>query len=212
MTSAWEIAAVVLALLYLIFAIRQNILCWAAAMGSTMIYMFVMYNAALYMESALQIFYLAMAIFGWWSWRVNATSTEPAVSAMSKAVKSAGDDLEFTPLKVQTRPWQFHARMASIICLLTAGSGFLLSRYSDAALPFADAFTTWAAIVTTYMVAKKILENWLYWFVIDTISVFLYINRGLYLTAALFVVYLVLIVLGYRAWKRSMVGKATVPA
>ncbi len=165
------------------------------------------------MESALQIFYLGMAFFGWWSWRVSAASAESIVSSTAgQAAKSAGHGLESTLLKVHTRPWRFHATMVSIILFLTASSGFLLSRFTDAALPFADALTTWAAIVATYMVAKKILENWFYWFVIDTLSVFLYVNRGLYLTAALFVVYLVLIVIGYRAWKRSMVSGVAMPA
>jgi nicotinamide mononucleotide transporter len=71
---------------------------------------------------------------------------------------------------------------------------------TDAAFPFVDSFTTVAAIVTTFMVARKVLENWIYWFVIDGISVFVYVARGLELTAALFVVYLVLIVVGFRRW------------
>jgi nicotinamide mononucleotide transporter len=71
---------------------------------------------------------------------------------------------------------------------------------TDAAFPYFDSFTTVAAIVTTYMVARKVLENWLYWFVIDSISVYLYLARGLTLTALLFVLYLVLIVIGWRRW------------
>jgi nicotinamide mononucleotide transporter len=72
-------------------------------------------------------------------------------------------------------------------------------------LPFLDALTTWGAIVTTYMVANKVLENWVYWFVIDSISIYLFISRGLYFTALLFFLYLFMIVIGYRAWKRSHV-------
>lgn len=75
--------------------------------------------------------------------------------------------------------------------------------HTDAAFPYVDSFTTVAAVVTTYMVARKILENWGYWFVIDGISVYLYISRELYLTALLFVFYLVLIVIGFRAWWRD---------
>ena len=71
-------------------------------------------------------------------------------------------------------------------------------------MPYIDSFTTWAAIVTTWMVAKKIIQNWHYWFVIDSVSVYLYVSRGLWLTALLFVLYLVLIVIGYRAWRKSM--------
>jgi nicotinamide mononucleotide transporter len=80
----------------------------------------------------------------------------------------------------------------------------LLTHFTEAAMPYLDSFTTWGAIVTTWMVARKILENWIYWFVIDSVSVYLYISRELYLTSGLFLLYLVLIVIGYRAWRRSM--------
>lgn len=179
-----ELLAVALAVLYLLLAIRQNIWCWAAAAVSTGLYLFIMYHARLYMESALQVFYLAMAAYGWYQWR------------------RGGAD--HTGVQVTTWPWRFHLLAASMVFALVFASGFLLERYSDAALPFADAFTTWAAVVATWMVARKILENWIYWFVIDSVSVYLYLSRELYFTAALFVAYLVMIVFGYRSWRRSM--------
>ena len=88
--------------------------------------------------------------------------------------------------------------------LLVLVSGELLTRYSDAALPFLDSLTTWGAVVATYMVTRKILENWIYWFVIDAVSIGLYISRDLYFTAALFTAYLLMIVVGYRSWRASM--------
>jgi nicotinamide mononucleotide transporter len=84
----------------------------------------------------------------------------------------------------------------------------LWGRFSDAALPFLDSFTALSAIVATFMVARKILENWLYWFVIDTVSIGLYLDRELYFTAALFGLYLVLIVIGFRSWRSSMAGQS----
>jgi nicotinamide mononucleotide transporter len=81
-------------------------------------------------------------------------------------------------------------------------SGSLLNIYTKAALPFIDAFTTWGAIVATYMVAKKLLENWIYWFVIDSISILLFLSRELYLTSILFFVYLIIIYFGYRSWTK----------
>ena len=97
-----------------------------------------------------------------------------------------------------------HVYAVISVIILAILSGIVLEEYTQAALPFIDAFTTWGAIVTTYMVAKKILENWIYWFVIDSISIYLYTSRGLYLTAFLFVIYLVIIVFGYRSWKRTL--------
>jgi nicotinamide mononucleotide transporter len=182
--TGWEVVAVLLLVAYLLLAIRQNSLCWPAAIAGSAIYVFLMYGAGLYMESALQIFYIAMAVYGWWSWRHGWA--------------------ENNALPVMSWPLAFHVPVLVLIAVLTFLSGFLLSHYSDAAFPYVDSFTTWAAIVTTWMVARKILQNWHYWFVIDAISVYLYSSRGLYLTALLFCVYLVLIVVGYRAWKNSV--------
>lgn len=180
-----EVVAVLMAIAYLVLAIRQNIWCWAAAAVSTVLYLYIMYRANLYMESALQLFYLGMAAYGWQQWR-----------------KAAGEDSE---LRVSTWTPRRHALALGSIALLVLISGELLQRYSNAALPHVDSFTTWGAIVATYMVARKILENWVYWFVIDAVSVGLYLSRDLFFTAALFSAYLVMIVIGYRTWRASMV-------
>ena len=180
----WEILAVALAIAYLALAIRQNIWCWAAAAGSTLLYLFIMYLARLYMESVLQLFYLAMAAYGWYQWR------------------GGGDDQE--GLKVSTWPLRFHLLAIVSVLLLVFVSGQLLTHYSNAAMPFLDSLTTWGAVVATFMVTRKILENWIYWFIIDAVSIALYINRDLFFTAALFSAYLVMIVIGYRSWRASM--------
>ena len=182
--SVWEITAVVLALVYLVLAIRQSIACWFAAILSTSIYIVLMYQAGLYMESALQLFYIAMAVYGWIHWR-------------------RGEGPDHT-LEVTRRPLTWHALAIAVVLVITLLSGWLLTRHTDAALPYLDSFTTWGAIVATWMVARKILENWYYWFVIDSVSIYLYVSRGLFLTALLFALYLVLIVIGYRTWRRSM--------
>jgi nicotinamide mononucleotide transporter len=182
--SQWEIVAVVLAVAYLVLAIRQNIWCWAAAFASTSIYLVLMYQASLLMESALQVFYLGMAVYGWYQWR-------------------HGPESDHSLPVSRWRPAR-HAGVIVAVLIATLISGRLLSEYSTAALPYIDSFTTWGAIVATFMVARKILENWLYWFVIDSVSIYLYVNRELYLTALLFAGYLVLIVIGYLSWRRDM--------
>ena len=174
----------VLAIAYLVLAIRQSLACWGAAIGSAGIYTVLMFNAGLYMESLLQLFYIAMAFYGWRHW-------------------AAGDDSN-APLPVTDWPLAFHILPLLAIVVLSLTSGYLLENLSTAAFPYVDSFTTWGAIVTTWMVARKVLQNWHYWFVIDSVSVYLYTQRGLYLTALLFVAYLLLIVIGYRAWHRSI--------
>jgi len=182
--SFWEAAAVALAVTYLLLAIRQHAACWPAAIVSSGIYVVLMYQAGLYMESLLQFFYIAMAVYGWYCW----TSGGPR------------DD----GLAVSSWPPAWHAPPLLLIAMVSLLSGWLLERYTQAAYPYADSFTTWAAIVPTWMVARKVLQNWHYWFVIDAVSVWLYYQRGLLLTAGLFVVYLVLIVFGYRAWRETL--------
>ena len=180
----WEVLAVVLAIAYLVLAIRQNIWCWAAAAISTLLYLYIMFEARLYMESVLQLFYLATAAYGWHQWRRGGEGG--------------------TGLAVSTWPWRAHVAAVGSVMLLVVISGELLTRYSDAALPFLDSLTTWGAVVATFMVTRKILENWIYWFVIDAVSIVLYLDRELYFTVALFAGYLVMIVIGYRSWRASM--------
>ena len=181
---AWIIEGVgaVLAIAYLLLALKQNKLCWFAWIASSILYLYVMYQAGLYMESLLQVFYLCMGFYGLSQW--------------SKTI----NDNQNTYVHL----WSIgnHIFAISLVIVLSFLSGTLLSNFSNAALPFIDAFTTWGAIVASYMVAKKILENWIYWFIIDFISVFIFASRGLYFTSALFVTYLVIIYFGYKSWSK----------
>ena len=177
-----EITAIIFAILYLVLAVKQNIMCWPAAIISSVLYFFIMETAGLYMEAYLQVFYVAMGIYGWSQWR-----------------RSAINNTNFV---VNTWSKYQHMIAISIILALSLLSGFLLERYTDAALPFFDALATWGAVITTYMVAKQLLENWIYWFVIDATSIFLFISRDLWLTAALFMIYIVIIYFGYQSWSK----------
>jgi nicotinamide mononucleotide transporter len=181
---AWIIEGIgaALAIAYLLLALKQNRLCWFAWIASSILYLYVMYQAGLYMESLLQVFYLCMGFYGLSQW--------------SKTI----NDNQNTYVDL----WSTgnHIFAISLVIVLSFLSGTLLSNFSNAALPFIDAFTTWGAIVASYMVAKKILENWIYWFIIDFISVFIFASRGLYFTSALFVTYLVIIYFGYKSWSK----------
>ena len=110
--------------------------------------------------------------------------------------------------------WSLKTHVLAVlgILLATLASGILLIKISNAYFPFLDSFTTWASIVTTFMVAKKILENWIYWFVIDGISIYIYIDRELYFTAFLFAIYLVIVVIGFLSWLNEYRRKERNPA
>lgn len=181
-SSAWELAAVLLAIIYLILAVGEKIACWYAAFVSTLIFLVIFWKVKLYMESALQIYYLAMAIYGWHQWRQPKTESH------------------YLPI---TR-WsgRHHFVALAFIAITTLVSGYILHLHTDARLPWLDSFTTWASVVTTYMVTKKILENWLYWLVIDSVSIYLYVDRSLYFTALLFAIYIIIIGFGVYQWTR----------
>ena len=175
-----EIAAVVFAIIYLLLAVKQDVKCWFAAIISSILYFFIMYDAGLYMEAYLQIFYIMMAFYGLQQWR--------------------SVDTDAPQFIVRTWHKRMHIKIIVLIVIMTLISGFLLEKYTNAILPFIDGLTTWGAIVATYMVAKRLLENWIYWFVIDFISIFLFMSRGLFLTSGLFFIYLVIIYFGYMSW------------
>jgi len=179
-----EVVAVLLAIAYLVLAIRQNIWCWACAGISTAIYVWLFIDAKLYMESALNGFYFVMAIYGWTVWNSGRTNDHEK--------------------PVVVWPPRTHAFAVAAIAIASLVNGYLLTRYSDAAYPYVDSLTTWSAIWATFLVARKVLENWWYWLLIDVASIFIYWSRDLHLTALLFVIYVVMIPFGLIAWARSM--------
>jgi len=181
--SPLEATAVVLALAYIVLAMRQSRLCWVAAALSATIYIAIFTEVKLYMEAGLQLVYIAMALVGWSFW---------------------GKDQSDQTLAVTTRPLGFHLTAIAGISLAAAGTGFLLSHATDAARPYVDSTTTVAAVVCTWMVTQKILENWLYWIAINCVSVWLFMDRGLDLTSGLFVLYTVLSIAGYFTWRRAL--------
>lgn len=185
-----ETLAVVLAVAYLLLAIRENVLCWYCAFASSAIYVWIFGGVRLYMESLLNVFYVAMAVYGWWEW------------------KRGGE--EHQGVAISTWSGKMHLLSMAVILATSLVSGYLLTQSTDARLPFLDSFTTWASVFTTIMVARKILENWIYWIAIDSVSIYLYLDRGLYKTAALFTVYVIMAVFGYLAWRKHYLAQHSV--
>jgi nicotinamide mononucleotide transporter len=180
-----EWVAVLLAFAYLLLAVRQNAWCWACAIASSAIYLVLFAEAGLVMQSALQLFYIAMGAYGWWSWRHGAggAGTTPAVSRW---------------------PLRRHLALVAAVVVVTMVNGALVGGGERGALPYVDAFVAWASVVATWLVARKLLENWLYWIVIDSAAAALYASQGLRATAILFVVYVGIAVHGYFTWRADL--------
>jgi nicotinamide mononucleotide transporter len=189
LVSAWhdaswiELIAAVLAVAYLVLAIGQHISCWLAAFVSSCLYVWVFFQTRLYMGSALNVFYAVMAVYGFWQWR---------------------QGKEGTQLPIIRWPMTAHLAALALVLLLSLTTSWILRRYTPAALPFWDSLEFWASIYATFLVARKVYENWHWFFIIDALDVGLYFNRRLFATVLLFGVYLVLIVIGMREWRRSL--------
>lgn len=184
--------AVAFAIAYLLLAAREHLACWYCAFISSAIYTVIFWDVSLLMESLLNVFYVVMAVVGWYTWRQGGNRHEG--------------------VQIRTlRPWQ-HGAIVLGLLLMAAVNGWIMQRYTRAAWPYLDAFTTWASVLTTLLVVWKILENWLYWLLIDSISMYLYIDRALYLTAVLFALYLVIVLFGFAHWLKRYRNQPPNPA
>lgn len=183
--TSWEMLAVFLSVSYLILAIKQNLWCWPAAFISTLIYSILFFDASLLMDSALNIFYLIMAIYGWYSWKYG-------------NIKNQNIELE-----ISTYGFTKNIQIILGLVILSLTLGYIMANYTSADYAYLDTFTTVFAVFTTYTLTKKVLENWLYWIVIDSVSIYIYINKGFYLTAILFTLYTILAFVAYNNWKKE---------
>lgn len=177
--SYWEYIAVFLSLAYLQLAIKESSWCWPAAFISTFIYTVMYWNGALLMESALNFYYMIMAVVGWRMWQK--TAEQSVVPIVSWSL-------------------QRHVKIIIVTASIAILLGYLTDTYTHAELAYLDSFTTCFAVVTTYLVAKKVLENFLYWIVIDAASIYLYFAKGYYPTLVLFVFYTIMVCWGYKRW------------
>ena len=183
--TSWEMLAVFLSVSYLLLAIKQNLWCWIAAFFSTLIYSILFFDASLLMDSALNIFYLVMAVYGWYSWKYG-------------NIKS-----QIEELNISTYGMAKNVKIIIFLIIISIILGYIMANYTSADFAYLDTFTTVFAVFSTYMLTKKVLENWLYWVIIDAVSIYIYIQKGFYITAVLFAVYTVLAVVAYIKWKNE---------
>jgi nicotinamide mononucleotide transporter len=186
--SPGEWLAVALALAYLVLAVRQHIACWFFAATSSAIFLWLFAGAGLVMQAALQVFYIAMAGYGWYSWRDGNAATH-------------------TTRAVASWPLLPHLFAIGGITVIAAASASLSTADSAATVRYADALTAWGSVFATWLVARKILENWLYWIALDLIAAGLYWSQGLSATAVLFLFYSVIAVQGYRSWRATLTAR-----
>lgn len=183
MTPVVEGIAVALGLAYVILAARQQRLCWIAGGISSALFLGIFWSADLPVQSALQGYYLLVALHGWHHWGRASNGGNGAPVAR----------------------WRLsgHVLALTLVALLTTAT-VLLRDTPTTPITVLDAGTGWGSALATWMAARKILENWLYWIAIDLLAGLLYLHSGLYLTALLYALYSIIAVIGWIQWRRSL--------
>ncbi|MGQ0383953.1 MAG: nicotinamide riboside transporter PnuC [Gammaproteobacteria bacterium] len=167
---------------YILLAIRQHRSCWIAGGLSCALYAWVFLRAALPLQAALQVLYVALSIYGWFAWKPGADATP----------------------RPQRWPLRLHLYSLAVVAAATAASVALLGQFTLSAAPLADSLGTWASVIATWLLARRFVDTWLWWMAVDTGLAALFASQGLWPTAALYLAYAVLAVTGWRAWRRAM--------
>ena len=186
-----ELLGVITGIIYLWLEYRASIYLWIAGIIMPAIYIFVYYEAGLYADFGINIYYLVIALYGWLAWKTG-------FSLFGKRGKSDGE------LPVSRMPWKTWAAMVVTYIITQGFIAWLLINYTDSTVPWADSFTTALSIVGMWMLARKYIEQWWVWCIVDVASSALYIYKGLYFTATLYAVYAIIAIFGYYKWKKMI--------
>ena len=180
-TSIVEWLAVTSSIIYVILAAKRLIICWFFAFIGSILFVYLCYIGKLYIESILQFFYVVMAIIGWINWKNSKTK------------------------KISIQKWTLNNHLINIILsgIFSIIIGYIFENYTNQENPYIDSFTTCYSLSATYMVTKKILGNWIYWIIIDLISIYLYATRGYHLTALQYIIFTFLALFGFIAWNNQ---------
>jgi nicotinamide mononucleotide transporter len=179
-----EALAVAFNLAYVVLAIFESVLCWFAGFLGAGLTLVVFLHARLYGSTALQAVYMALMAYGWYEWRHGG--------------EKGGE------LAVSRVPARWRLGLGAAGLAFAGGLGLLLEHGTDAALPFWDAGTTSFSLVAQFMTTRKWLESWLVWIGVDVVYTGILFSQELRLMTALYAGYLVLAVLGYLKWRRSL--------
>ncbi|CAA6827430.1 MAG: Predicted thiamin transporter PnuT [uncultured Sulfurovum sp.] len=185
--SAWESVAALLGVAYVILAAKESLWAWVFGFFSTFIYTIIFWEGALLSSSFLNFYYMLMAVYGYYSWK---------------------NVSEEKMLEIQIYSLSRHLKLIGIGIVMSLLLGYLSTTYTDAKLAYMDAFVMVFSIITTWLLTQKVLENWLYWIVIDSVAVVLYFNTGYLATVVLFAIYIVLAIYAYATWKKEFKGKS----
>lgn len=179
-----ELAGILVGLVYIWLEYKANIWLWLAGIVMPAIYIFVYYDSGFYADMAINIYYLVAGIYGWLIWKIK------------------GD--QNNDLPISRTPRRYILPLVLVTTVAFAIIAFILLRFTDSEVPYGDSFTTALSIVGLWMLARKYVEQWVVWIVVDLVCAVLYVYKGLYMTGALYLLYTVIAVAGYFKWIKLM--------
>ena len=194
-----EIFGTIVGLIYLWLEYRASIYLWIAGIVMPAIYIFVYYKAGLYADFGINIYYLIAAIYGWFFWMWGHRKKK---GQLTTADASTGDTPKDLPI-VHT-PGKCYLPLFLVFVVSFLGIAWILIAYTDSNVPWLDSFTTALSIVGMWMLARKYVEQWFAWILVDIVCCGLYIYKDLYLTSALYGLYSIIAIFGYFKWKKLM--------
>ena len=186
-----EILGTLVGLAYLWLEYRASIYLWIASMIMPAIYLVVYYNAGLYADFGINIYYLVIAIYGWAAWR------------FGFKLFGRNDEVQNQELPITRTPRKVWAVAALASCALTLIIAWVLISFTDSTVSWADAFTTALSVVGMWMLAKKYYQQWILWIIVEPLIIITSLQAQMYATAILYVVYTVIAIMGYIKWKKE---------
>lgn len=196
MEQLLEYFGVLTGLLYLLLEIRQHRAMWVVGFLTSLVYVFVFFFSKIYADMGLNIYYVAISIYGFWQW------TRKDKKALKEEIPVQNMPADETILyRCLTIP--LFAGISLAILAIYALLYYVLHNFTDSPIPAGDAFTTAVGIVATWMLARRIVEHWIFWIIVNCVSVYLYYLRGLYPTMFLYICYAILAAVGLYTWKKK---------
>lgn len=194
MEKILEYFGVLTGLLYLFLEIRQHRAMWIVGFVTSLVYVFVFFSSKIYADMGLNIYYVGISIYGFWQW------TRSRIQGKREAPSSPPPSGQ---ILYRSLSWPLAVGIGIALAAIFYALYFILSRYTDSPIPVGDAFTTAVGIVATWMLARRIIEHWIFWIVVNFVSAYLYYVRGLYPTLFLYLCYAVLAAVGLYNWKKK---------
>jgi nicotinamide mononucleotide transporter len=183
-TSFAEWIIFISALIYILLIAVENTWGWMFGIIASLVSVYLCFTGNLFLESGLNIFYVIIGFYGWYQWLYGSKEKKEIQISKNSKLKNS--------------------YLILLGCLIWIPFALIANKYSTQAMPYLDAFITAFSLIATWMTTKKMIENWLYWIIVDALGILLFANREFYLLALLNIIYTSMALAGYFSWRKKM--------